>query len=327
MDRISGSSNRSAARRAWRGCRMALHAFALAALALSCAQARDLKAVGVLVGDLGNPFFAELGKGAEAAARKLGGPDVSVTVRSSGYDLERQSAQIDAFIRDGIDILILNAVDSNKIEPAVRRARAAGMVVVATDVKAAGASATVTSDNYQAGKLACRYMAERLRGKGRVLILNGPPVSSVRERVIGCRSELASASSISVLPDDEDCGGSLDGGLACMTAMMVKYPHIDGVFTINDPTATGANIAADRAERKEFFIVSIDGSPLAVDLLSNPGTRFAATVAQNPRRMAELAVKMGIALFEGGKVSENPVEMPVMLMTADRIKSYSGWGR
>ena len=74
-----------------------------------------------------------------------------------------------------------------------------------------------------------------------------------------------------------------------MTSMMVKYPHIDGVFTINDPTATGANIAADRAEREEFFIVSVDGSPLAVDMLGDPNTRFAATVAQNPRRMAELA--------------------------------------
>ena len=327
MDRISGSSNRSAAYGAWRRCRVALHALAFMALVLPCAQARELKAVGVLVGDLGNPFFAELGKGAEAAARELGGPDVSVTVRSSGYDLDRQSTQIDAFIKDGIDILILNAVDTNKIEPAVRRARAAGMVVVATDVKATGASATVTSDNYQAGKLACRYMAERLNGKGRALILNGPPVSSVRERVIGCRSELANFPSITVLPDDEDCGGSLDGGLACMTGMMVKYPHLDGVFTINDPTATGANIAADRAERKEFLIVSVDGSPLAVDVLDDPDTRFAATVAQNPRRMAELAVRMGVELFQGKEPADTLVEMPVTLMTADKVKDYAGWGR
>lgn len=327
MDRISGSSNRSAAYGAWRRCRVALHTLAFMALVLPCAQARELKAVGVLVGDLGNPFFAELGKGAEAAARELGGPDVSVTVRSSGYDLDRQSTQIDAFIKDGIDILILNAVDTNKIEPAVRRARAAGMVVVATDVKATGASATVTSDNYQAGKLACRYMAERLNGKGRALILNGPPVSSVRERVIGCRSELANFPSITVLPDDEDCGGSLDGGLACMTGMMVKYPHLDGVFTINDPTATGANIAADRAERKEFLIVSVDGSPLAVDVLDDPDTRFAATVAQNPRRMAELAVRMGVELFQGKEPADTLVEMPVTLMTADKVKDYAGWGR
>jgi ribose transport system substrate-binding protein len=327
MDRISASSGHRTARGIWHHCRTVLHVLAFLTLALPKAQAGDLKAIGVLVGDLGNPFFAELGKGAETAARELGGSKVRVTVRSSGYDLERQSTQIDAFIRDGIDILILNAVDTNKIEPAVLRARAAGMVVIATDVKAAGASATVTSDNYQAGKLACRYMAERLHGKGRALILNGPPVSSVRERVIGCRSELANSPSITVLPDDEDCGGSLDGGLACMTGMMVKYPHIDGVFTINDPTATGANIAADRAERKEFFIVSVDGSPQAVDVLGDPNTRFAATVAQNPRRMAELAVRMGIDLFQGKKPAETLIEMPVTLMTADKVKDYAGWGR
>ena len=150
-------------------------------------------------------------------------------------------------------------------------------------------------------------MAERLGGKGSVLILNGPPVSSVIERVAGCRSELMASAGITVLPDDEDCGGSLDGGLACMTAMMVKHPHIDGVFTINDPTATGANIAADR--------------------LREEGTRFAATVAQNPRGMAELAVEMGIALFRGEQPAKTLIEMPVTLMTADKARDYTGWGR
>ena len=112
-----------------------------------------------------------------------------------------------------------------------------------------------------------------------------------------------------------------------MTGMMVKYPHLDGVFTINDPTATGANIAADRAERKEFLIVSVDGSPLAVDVLDDPDTRFAATVAQNPRRMAELAVRMGVELFQGKEPADTLVEMPVTLMTADKVKDYAGWGR
>lgn len=327
MDRELCSSRPSATRRWQSRCHMALHALFLAGLTLAPAQARELKAIGVLVGDLGNPFFVELGKGVEAATKNLVGADINVVVRSSGYDLERQITQIDEFIKSGTDILILNAVDTNKIEPAVRRARAAGMVVVATDVKAAGASATVTSDNSQAGRLACRYLAARLSGKGQVLILNGPPVSSVMERVNGCRSELAAFPDIEILPDDEDCGGSLNGGLACMTGMMVKYSHIDGVFAINDPTATGANIAADRADRGEFFIVSVDGSPLAVDVLGSPDTRFAATVAQNPRGMAELAVKMGVALFEGDEPTETFVQMPVTLMTADKVKNYSGWGR
>lgn len=327
MSRNSGSSGWCALWTFLRHTRRMLPVLALAAMAPGSAEARDLKAIGVLVGDLGNPFFAELGRGVETAAHTLAGGDIGVTVRSSGYDLDRQSAQIDDFIKDGIDILILNAVDTTKIEPAVLRARATGMVVVATDVKAAGASATVTSDNRQAGKLACRYMAERLGGKGSVLILNGPPVSSVIERVAGCRSELMASAGITVLPDDEDCGGSLDGGLACMTAMMVKHPHIDGVFTINDPTATGANIAADRAGRKEFFIVSVDGSPVAVDLLREEGTRFAATVAQNPRGMAELAVEMGIALFRGEQPAKTLIEMPVTLMTADKARDYTGWGR
>ena len=45
------------------------------------------------------------------------------------------------------------------------------------------------------------------------------------------------------------------------------------------------------------------------------------------RRMAELAVRMGIDLFQGKKPAETLIEMPVTLMTADKVKDYAGWGR
>ncbi len=62
------------------------------------AQAKDLKSIGVTVGDLANPFFVQITKGAELEARKLAGDNVKVTLVSSGYDLGQQVAQIDNFI-------------------------------------------------------------------------------------------------------------------------------------------------------------------------------------------------------------------------------------
>ncbi len=306
---------------------VALLTVAFAGLPLTSLKARDLDSVGVLVGDLGNPFFVQIGKGVEDAAVRLVGRRVSVTVRSSGYDLQRQIAQIDEFIKSGTDMLVLNAVDTDKIGPAVQRARDAGIIVVAIDVKAAGAQATVTSDNRKAGTLACKFLAESLGGRGDVLILNGPPVSSVVERVRGCRSALSAHPKLRVLPDDEDCGGSLDGGLACMTGMLAKYAHLDAVFAINDPTAIGADIAADRAGRREFFVVAVDGSPLAADVLKSNGTRVAATVTQHPGLMAERAVQIGLELFEGRLPREDTVEMPVSLMTVENVGGYVGWDR
>jgi ribose transport system substrate-binding protein len=156
---------------------------------LPFASAKELKAIGVTVGDLANPFFVQITKGAELEARKLAGDNVKVTLVSSGYDLGQQVAQIDNFIAAKVDMIILNAADSKGIGPAVKRAKEAGIVVVAVDVAAEGADATITSDNTQAGELACKYISDRLNNKGNVVIINGPPVSAVQNRVEGCETE------------------------------------------------------------------------------------------------------------------------------------------
>ncbi|MDO9417810.1 ABC transporter substrate-binding protein [Pararhizobium sp.] len=298
-----------------------------AALLASTASARELKTIGVLVADLGNPFFEQVGRGVEGAARRLLGPSATVTVRSSGYDLDRQIKQIEQFIQEHTDLLIINAVDTERIGPAVRRARELGVVVVAIDVRASGAQATVTSDNIGAGIMACQYLAHRLGEKGDVLILNGPPVSSVIERVKGCRKALGAFPAIKVLPENKDCGGSLEGGLSCMTEILTKYARIDAIFAINDPTSIGANIAAARAGREEFFIVSIDGSPHGVEVLKEPDTRLAAMVRQDPRQMTETAVALGLELFRGQGVKNADVEIPVSLLTRENVAKYTDWER
>jgi ribose transport system substrate-binding protein len=308
-----------------RTCRIGFATICSCVLAPTVVESRELKSISVLVADLGNPFFEEIGSGVESAAARLVGPAVNVTVRSSGYDLDRQIRQIDEAIEDGADLLIINAADTQRIGPAVLRARAAGMIVVAVDVQASGAQATVTSDNRAAGVLACNYLAHRLDGKGDILILDGPPVSSVAERVSGCREALSSFPEINILPDREDCGGSAEGGISCMTDALLRHPHLDAVFAINDPTAIGANFAAARAGRMEFFVVSIDGSPDGAKVLREPGTRLAATVMQNPRLMVETAVSLGIDLLAGKPAAEGTVETPVFLMTGDNVEKHAGW--
>jgi ribose transport system substrate-binding protein len=310
----------------WR-LRPPLLAVIFASLLPLAAHARDLETIGVLLGDLGNPFFEQIGRGVEDAAARLVGPNARVTVRSSGFDFDRQLVQIDAFIKDHVDLLILNAVDTQKVGPAVRRARDAGIVVVAIDVSAEGADATVTSDNRDAGRLACDYLTKRLGGEGDMLLMNGPPTSSIVERVEGCRSVLSAYPKLRILEYGEDCGGSVEGGLAYMTEMLTKYPHIDAVFAVNDLIGIGADIAADWDGRNEFFIVSVDGSPPAVAALKDPDTRVVASVAQRPRQMAEKAVSLGLQLFDGEAIAQNVVEIPVELISRGNVGVYPGWER
>ncbi|EPF20389.1 D-ribose-binding periplasmic protein precursor [Cedecea davisae] len=290
------------------------------------AQAKELKSIGVTVGDLANPFFVQITKGAELEARKLAGDNVKVTLVSSGYDLGQQVAQIDNFIAAKVDMIILNAADSKGIGPAVKRAKEAGIVVVAVDVAADGADATITSDNTQAGQMACKYIADRLKDKGNVVIINGPPVSAVQNRVEGCETEFKKHPDIKILSSNQNAKGSREGGLEVMTSLLAANPKIDGVFAINDPTAIGADLAAKQAQRNEFFIVGVDGSPDGEEALKRGGgSLFVATPAQDPQVMAAKAVEIGYDILQGKSAPKGPVLIPVTMIDKNNIGTYKGW--
>ncbi len=289
------------------------------------AQAKELKSIGVTVGDLANPFFVQIAKGAELKAKELAGDKVNVTLVSSGYDLGQQVAQIDNFIAAKTDMIILNAADSKGIGPAVQRARDAGIIVIAVDVAADGANATVTSNNYQAGEIACQTIVEKINAKGDVVIINGPPVSAVQDRVQGCMDVFAKHKDIKVLSHNQNAKGSREGGLEVMTSLLIAHPKIDAVFAINDPTAIGADLAAKQAQRSEFFIMGVDGSPDGEEALKQGDSLFHGTPAQDPQVMAAEAVQIGYDILQGKAAPEKPVLIPVTLINKDNIKDYKGW--
>jgi len=286
---------------------------------------KKLNSVAATVGDLGNPFFVQIAHGAEDQAKKFN-PAVKFTAQSSNYDVNNQANQIDNFISAGVQLLILNAADSKGIAPAVIRAKAAGLTVVAVDVTAdGGVDATVTSNNKQAGEVAGQFVADRLKGKGQVVIVNGPPVSSIQDRVSGFLEVMKKYPGIKILSQDQNAGGSRDGGLRVMTDLLTAFPKIDAVFSINDPQATGCDLAAKQAGRKDFFIVSVDGAPEVVPFLKDPTSLIAATAAQDPYTMAEQAVTIGYDIMNGKKPAQPLTLIPVQLVTKENVDQYKGW--
>lgn len=303
-----------------------LASFLSLGLASQADAAKALKSIGVTVGDLGNPFFVQIGKGATDMAKKLGGPNTKVTVVSSGYDLNTQLSQIETFIASKVDMIILNAADSKGIAPAVRKARAAGILVIAVDVGAeGGVNATVTSNNVQAGTQACEYITKQLGGKGNVVIINGPPVTAVIDRVKGCKAVFAKTPGIKVLSDNQNAGGSRDGGLTAGQNLLTTFPNIDAIFAINDPTGIGAELAAKQANRTKLFITAVDGAPDAEVALKASGALFKASAAQDPYTMAGQAVKVGYDVMQGKKLANTTVLIPTKLITAQNVATYKGW--
>jgi ribose transport system substrate-binding protein len=298
-----------------------------AALAVSAnvASARDLKSIGISLGSMGNPFFVALSKGAVFEAQKTN-PNVKVTAVGFDYDLGKQNTQIDNFIAAGVDLILLNPGDPNAIAPAIRRAQAAGIIVVAVDTAAKGANATVETNNTQAGTIACEYLVEKMGDKGDMIIVNGPQVSSVIERVNGCKEVLSKHPGVKLLSFDQDAKGSRDGGLAVMQSLLTRFIKVDGVFAINDPTAVGAELAAKQMRRTNFPITAVDGAPDAETALKDANSaQFVASASQDPFMMARLAVQEGVALMNGTKPEKDPLLMDSKLVTRDNVADYKGW--
>lgn len=296
---------------------------ALAALMSHVVEARELKALGISMGSLGNPYFVTLADGASARAKELN-PSVKVTSVSADYDLSKQFSQIDNFISSKVDLILINAVDPSAMASAIKKARDAGIVVVAVDVDAKGVNATVQTDNVEAGKLACQYLVDKLSGKGNVIIQNGPQVTAVTDRVKGCKAALAAAPDIKVLSDDQDGKGSREGGLNVMQGYLTRFPKIDGLFAINDPQAIGSDLAAKQLKRSGIIITSVDGAPDIENALKSE-SQIQASSSQDPWAMAQTAVNVGNDILNDKAPAEAVTLLTPKLITRDNVATYSGW--
>jgi ribose transport system substrate-binding protein len=301
--------------------------FAMGLAVHALAADKELKSVGLTVGDLGNPYFEQIVHGAAAQAKTYN-PNVRVTSLSCNYDMKNQAGQMKDFMTSGVDLIVLGAANSKAIASSVKKAKARGIVVVAVDVGAeGGVDATVMSDNKQAGEQAAQYIVDKLHGKGQVIIVNGQPVTSVRDRVAGALSVFKKYPEIKILSQNQNAEGTSQGGQRVMSDLLTSYRHVDAVFAVNDPTAIGCDLAAQQAGRTEFFIVGVDGSPEAVEALKRKQSLFEATSAQDPFGMAQKAVEVGYDLLQGKKPERETILIPVKLVTRDNVNEYTGWTR
>src|SRR5699024_96314 len=234
----------------------------------------EVKSVGLMLQDISNPFFASMQNSLKETAEAEG---IQLNVQDGRQDLSVQSSQIDTFIQQGVDLIIINAVDSEGIGAAVQRAKDAGITVVAVDVDAANADAAVTTDNVKAGAMACTALAEKIDGEGNILILEGTPTTAPRERDEGCEEDHASDFPDITVVGKQATTNDRATGLSVATDLLTTNPDVQGIFALNDPVALGADLALKQAKRDGVAVVGVDGSPEAVEAMTGGDTNLWAT--------------------------------------------------
>ncbi|MFJ4685948.1 substrate-binding domain-containing protein [Streptomyces sp. NPDC088789] len=276
--------------------------------------------VGLSLSTLNNPFFVQIRAGAEAEAKRRG---VDLTVTDAQNDASQQANQLQNFTSEGLTSIIVNPVDSDAAGPSVRAANEADIPVVGVDrgVNQAETATLVASDNVAGGRLGARALAEKLGGRGTIVILQGQAgTSASRERGAGFAEGLKEFPGIQVVakqPADFDRTKGLD----VMTNLLQAHPDVDGVFAENDEMALGAIKALGAKAGKSVQVVGFDGTPDGLKAVE-AGTLF-ASVAQQPTELGRIAVDNALKAADGEQVGET-VMVPVKVVTEENVAGFGG---
>ncbi|KOG79359.1 MULTISPECIES: substrate-binding domain-containing protein [Streptomyces] len=275
--------------------------------------------VGMSLSTLNNPFFVQMKEGAQAEAEKAG---VDLTVTDAQNDASQQANQLQNFTSSGVSSIIVNPVDSDAVGPGVRSANKADIPVVAADrgVNKAETATLVASDNVAGGRLAADALADKLGGKGSIVILQGTAgTSASRERGAGFAEGIKAYPGIKVVakqPADFDRTKGLD----VMTNLIQSHPGVTGVFAENDEMALGAVKALGSKAGTSVSVVGFDGTPDGLTAVE-AGTLY-ASVAQQPAELGRIAVRNAIKAAKDEKV-EDTVKVPVKVVTRKNVADFS----
>lgn len=281
-----------------------------------------IEQIGLMIQDMSNPFFSAMERGAQRAAKEIG---ATVNVQDAQLDLANQHMQIDTFIQQGVDLIVVSAVDETGIAPAIERAKQAGIIVIAVDTPAVGADAVVMTDAVQAGRVSCEYLFEQMGGKGQVLLVDGTPIQTIIDRISGCKEVAANYPDIRIV-GQQASKNDRASGLAVTTDMLTANPDVTGIFGMNDPSALGAVLAVEQADKAEQIVVTgVDGSPEAVEELKREGSPFIGTATQSPGVMVERAVEIAQDIIAGKPPAQATVLIPSELVTRESVAEYVGW--
>jgi ribose transport system substrate-binding protein len=281
-----------------------------------------IEQIGLMVQDMSNPFFAAMEKGAKEAAAEIG---ATLNTQDAQLDLANQNTQIDAFIQQGVDLIVISAVDQAGIAPAIERAKAAGIIVMAVDTPAVGADAVFQTNAVQAGEVSCTYLFDQMGGKGEVLLVDGTPIQTIIDRITGCKNVAANYPDIKIV-GQQASRNDRASGMSVTTDMLTAHPDVTGIFGMNDPSALGAVLAVEQAGKSsQIKVTGVDGSPEAVQELNREGSPFIGTATQNPGEMVRQAVKAAVSITEGQTLTETNVLIPSVLVTRDNVAEYPGW--
>jgi len=273
--------------------------------------------IGLSISTLNNPYFVTLRNGAQDAAKKEG---AQLIISDAQNDAATQQDDVQNYVTQQVDAILVNPVDSESIVPAIQAANQADIPVIALDRGASGGeiATLIVSDNVEGGRMAGKELIE-LVGSGPVAQLEGiPGASPTRDRGQGFEEVINGQDAVELVAS-QTANFVREEGLTVTENILQSNPEIKGIFAQNDEMALGAVRALKNRAGTDVKIVGFDGVEEALKAVQSG--KMNATVAQQPDRIGSLGVENAIKVVDGESVEKN-IPVPVKLVTKENVSEF-----
>lgn len=269
--------------------------------------------IGFSISTLNNPFFVSMAEGAEAKAEELG---VEINIVDAGNDTAKQTTDIEDLINSGINVLVVNPVDSASVGTAVQNAMDAGIKVISVDrtVEGAEVDTYIGTDNVIAGEAVGEELLTYLSEEDSIIILEGVPgSSSAIDRHQGFMNALEG--NINIVAT-QTANYDRTEGLTVTENLLQAHPDVKAIVSANDEMALGAIEAINASGKvagEDILVTGFDAGDDAKKAVTDGTMLF--TVEQMTVLMGELAVETAVAMINGEDYESN---LPIDVILLDK---------
>ncbi len=279
---------------------------------------RQYKTIAIVAHDMKHMFMANVAGMIREKAKE--NENIKVLLYDSEGSNEKQTAQLKELIDKKVDGIILNPTDKDAINPAIEEVKKAGIPLITVNMNASSKAVDcyIGSDSVQAGEFQGNFVAEKLKGKGNLVVLAGiVGQDTTEDRLKGLQNIVDKYPGMRIA-EVEHGDWERTKGAEMMEKIISNNQKIDAVVSQNDEMLLGALQVLDRHGLKPVT-VGVDAIPEALEALKEG--RISATVYQNSKAQATGAFEVMSKIFNHEKV-ESVKWIPHELVTPENIDDY-----
>ena len=304
-------------------------------LALAPAQAQDKYKIFLSMSYIGNDWQAEAANMVKAmAAHKSMADKVDLQVQVAGPNAQRQIQQINAMVQQGADAIVIFPISPTALNQVVKNACDKGVLVFAYDAEITEDCAyNIHIDQHEAGRVTAEWLADKLGGKGNIVVLTGVPGTSVDTQRTEAAKEV-----FAKYPDIKIVGEAVGMWSQAVTRTELSkilatqnWDDIDGLWMqVGCYTANAMQLEAGKTPEQLLpcageganggriqmlpIDTEVEGASSPYAPLGAPRISYAS-----PPYSGALALKLAVKKLEGGDVEKLTV-LPLPLVTNETIK-------